>query len=148
MNRINAIKNSILVALSTICGFIGNQLGGWDASLKVLVGIMTIDYITGVIVAGFRKKSNKSQDGSLSSKAGFYGLCRKCFILMLVWSAVMIDSLIGEKFIRTTVCMFFISNEGISVIENAGLLGIPLPDVLRNMFEILKDNDASENKPQ
>lgn len=142
MNSFVSTKNTILLALSTIGGFVANQLGGWNNSLKVLIGIMIADYATGVIVAAYRK-SNKSKDGALSSKAGFFGLCRKCLILIIVWVSAMVDQLVGDNFIRTTVCMFFISNEGISVIENAGLMGIPLPDKLKNMFDILK-NDKEE----
>lgn len=139
IDNFSAIKNAVLIGFSAIGGFIGNQLGGWDSALKVLIGIMAADYITGIIVAGFFKNSSKSRDGSLSSKAGFYGLCRKCLILMLVWSASMVDRLLGDSFVRTTVCMFFISNEGISVLENAGLMGIPFPESLKNMFQILKE---------
>ena len=141
MDRIVTIKNAVIATVSIIGGYISNQLGGWDAALKVLIGLMIADYITGVIVAAVCKNSNKSEDGSLSSKAGFYGLCRKCLILILVWAAAMADSLLGNSFVRTTVCMFFISNEGISVLENAGLMGVPFPEKLKSMFEILKNKD-------
>lgn len=141
----NEIKNVVLGCLAAAGSFLANQLGGWDAALKVLVICMAVDYISGMIVAGVFKKSSKSETGALESRAGFKGLCRKCFILVLVWVAVLLDTALGVAYIRTAVCFFFIANEGLSILENAGLMGVPYPAFLKNMLQALKDkNDAAE----
>ena len=144
MEKAVQIKNTLLLIFSLIGSFIANQLGGWDHTLQVLIGIMAADYITGVIVAAVFKKSGKSESGALSSSAGFIGLCKKCVILILVWAAVMLDKVAGSDFARQAVCLFFIANEGISVLENAGLMGVKYPAFLKNMLEALRDKQEKQ----
>lgn len=138
LNRATYIKNTVVAALSAAGGIAAQALGGWDTVLQVLVGFMAVDYLTGLIVAGVFRRSAKTPGGAISSQAGFLGLLRKCAVLLVVLLAVLLDSAAGSSFIRTAVCLFFISNEGLSVLENLGLMGVPYPSFLRNMLEALK----------
>lgn len=135
----NAIKNGVLAAFAFIGSFVANALGGWDASMQVLVAMMVTDYITGVLVAAVWQRSNKSATGALDSKAGFKGLLKKGMILLLVWIGVLLDAATGANYIRTAVVLFFIGNEGISLLENLGLMGVPFPAFLRRALEALRD---------
>lgn len=98
---------------------------------------MLIDFATGLIVAGVFHKSPKSENGSLESKSGFKGLCRKCLILAFVIVGYRIDLILGSAYIKDGVCIAFITNELISIVENAGLMGIPLPKIISNAIELL-----------
>ena len=135
----NVIKNGILVGLAVFGSFATNALGGWDASLQVLIALMVADYLTGVLVAAVWHKSNKSSSGTLNSVAGFKGILKKCMILMLVWIGVLLDNATGASYIRMAVILFFIGNEGISLLENLGLMGVPFPAFLRRALEALRD---------
>ena len=135
----NAIKNGILAVFSVIGSFAANSLGGWDASLQVLIALMVTDYITGVLVAAVWHKSSKSSSGTLNSVAGFKGILKKCAILLLVWIGVLLDQALGSTYARTAVVLFFVGNEGISLLENLGLMGVPFPAFLRRALEALRD---------
>lgn len=135
----NAIKNGILVGLAVFGSFATNALGGWDASLQVLIALMVADYITGVLVAAVWHKSSKSSSGTLNSVAGFKGILKKCAILLLVWIGVLLDQALGSTYARTAVVLFFVGNEGISLLENLGLMGVPFPAFLRRALEALRD---------
>lgn len=139
MENVVHIKNAVLAALAAFGTFVANALGGWDAALQVLIGLMAADYVTGLIVAGVFKRSGKSETGALESRAGFKGIVRKCTILMLVWVATMLDRLTGAAYIRTAVCLFFIGNEGLSILENTALMGVPYPAFVRNALEAMRD---------
>lgn len=143
----NVIKNGILAGLAVFGSFAANALGGWDASLQVLIALMVADYITGVLVAAVWHKSTKSQSGALDSKAGFKGILKKGMILVLVWLGVLLDHATGANYIRTAVVLFFIGNEGISLLENLGLMGVPYPAFLKKALEALHDqgNQGEEN---
>lgn len=145
MDNVVHIKNMVLGAVAVAGSFVANALGGWDAALKVLVAFMAADYITGVLVAALWQRSNKSDTGALDSKAGFKGLCKKGMILLLVWLGVLLDNAMGAAYIRTAVVLFFIGNEGLSLLENLGLMGVPFPAALKNMLEALqKKGDEGE----
>ena len=135
----NVIKNGILVGLAVFGSFATNALGGWDASLQVLIALMVADYITGVLVAAVWHKSSKSSSGTLNSVAGFKGILKKCMILMLGWICVLLDQALGSAYARTAVVLFFVGNEGISLLENLGLMGVPFPAFLRRALEALRD---------
>lgn len=135
----NAVKNGVLAALAAVGSWIANALGGWDASMQVLVALMVADYLTGVLVAAVWHKSNKSSSGTLNSVAGFKGILKKCMILLLVWIGVLLDDATGANYIRMAVILFFIGNEGISLLENLGLMGVPFPAFLRRALEALRD---------
>lgn len=138
METVLHIKNAVVGGLAAAGSVLVNLLGGWDVTLQVLVGFMAIDYATGWLVAGVFHKSNKSESGALSSKAGFKGLVRKGCVLLLVLLAVLLDRATGYGFIRPAVCLFFIANEGLSILENIGLMGVPFPAFLKNMLEALR----------
>lgn len=112
-------------------------LGGWSTALETLIWFMAIDYLTGVIVAGVFHASKKSGSGSLKSVAGFKGLCKKAVILMLVMMGYRIDQLMGATMVKDAVCIGFIANEGLSILENVGLMGITYPEALRKALDIL-----------
>lgn len=135
----NAVKNGVLAALAAVGSWIANSMGGWDASMQVLVALMVADYLTGVLVAAVWHKSSKSSSGTLNSMAGFKGILKKCMILMLVWIGVLLDDATGANYIRMAVILFFIGNEGISLLENLGLMGVPFPAFLRRALEALRD---------
>jgi len=139
MEKITYVKNGVLLAAASIGSVLAKALGGWDAALQVLVAMMAADYITGILVAALWKKSNKSETGALDSKAGFKGLCKKCVILLLIWIAALLDQTLGVTYTRMAVILFFVGNEGLSLLENMGLMGVPYPAFLKNALEALKD---------
>lgn len=108
-----------------------------EVEVVTLIIFMVIDYISGLVVAGIFHKSNKSENGALESRAGWKGLCRKCVTLLFVLIAYRLDLAIGVDYIRNAVIIGFMANELISIVENAGLMGIPLPGVIQNAIEIL-----------
>lgn len=103
---------------------------------------MAIDYATGVIVAGVFKKSKKTDSGSLKSVAGFKGLSKKCVILMLVMMGYRLDQLMGTTIVKDAVCIGFIANEGLSILENVGLMGITYPEALKKALDVLNKKEA------
>nr|DAJ96334.1 MAG TPA: holin [Caudoviricetes sp.] len=132
-------KNAFLAFIAAAGSVIANALGGWDSALKVLVAMMVADYITGVLVALIWHRSNKTDSGTLSSKAGFKGLCKKGVIILIVWLAVLLDGAMGASYVRTAVILFFIGNEGLSLFENVGLMGMPYPTFLKKALQALRD---------
>ena len=137
------------VKILTLIGVAGSALasffGGWDAALKTLIIFMAADYITGLIVAGVFKTSEKTANGALESRAGWKGLCRKGVTLLVVLVACRLDLVMGSNFIRDAVIIAFIANEAISIIENAGLMGIRIPAVIMRAIEVLKKKTEGEN---
>ena len=132
----------------TVIGAVGSGIaalfGGWDTGLVSLLIFMGLDYVSGLVVAGVFHKSNKTDTGSLESKAGWKGLCRKCMTLVFVLVAYRLDLIIGTNYIRDAVIIAFIANELISLVENAGLVGVPLPAVITKAIDILQKKSESE----
>ena len=120
-------------------GWIGYYLGGCDGLLYALIAFVIVDYLTGVMCAIADKK--------LSSNVGFKGICRKVLIFLLVGIANIIDvQVIGQVgILRTAVIFFYLSNEGVSLLENAGHLGLPIPEKLKVVLEQLHDRAEKEN---
>lgn len=141
-------ENTFNAIIGLIGGTIATLFGGWDSSLTTLVIFMAIDYITGLIVAGVFNKSEKTENGALESRAGFKGLCRKGVMLLIVLVACRLDMTLGSDFVRDCVIIAFIANETISIIENASLMGIPMPKVLVNAIELLKAKAKEEEQPK
>jgi len=133
------MKEGILAVIGVIWGFIISEIGGWDTGLHALFLFMAIDYISGWIVAIVFKKSKRTVTGTLSSDVGFKGLIKKGMQLMIVLVGHELDLIIGTNFIRNGVIIAFISNELISIMENAGLMGIPLPPVIQKAIDILNN---------
>lgn len=132
------MKTGICTAVGVVGGFIASLFGGWDAALTTLLIFMGVDYATGLIVAGVFHRSQKSTDGALESRAGWKGLCRKGTTLLVVLVACRLDLVTGSTFTRDTAIIAFIANETISIIENAGLMGVPIPAVVAKAIDILK----------
>lgn len=133
------MKEIILTIIGCIGSAIAGIFGGWSTGLTTLLIFMAIDYITGLVVAGVFHTSPKSESGALESRAGWKGLVRKGMTLLIVLIACRLDMLIGVNYIRDAVVIAFITNEVLSIIENAGLMGIHIPPVLTKAIEMLKN---------
>jgi toxin secretion/phage lysis holin len=136
---------------SVFCGIIGaigaaiaQFFGGWDNSMITLVIFMSVDYVSGLAIAGVFKKSPKSQNGGLESKAGFKGLCRKCMTLIFVMVAHRLDMMLGTDYLRNAVIIGFCANELVSILENAGTMGLPLPAPIVNAVDVLKKRSETD----
>ena len=138
------MKIKILSLLGCVGSVIASLFGGWDAALVTLLIFMGVDYVTGLIVAGVFHTSEKTENGTLESRAGWKGLCRKGVTLLVVLVACRLDLMMGSNFIRDAVVIAFVANETISIIENAGLMGIPIPAVITKAIEVLKKKAESE----
>lgn len=128
----------ILGIVGTLGSIVASFFGGWTASLTTLVIFMAVDYVTGLICAGVFHQSPKTETGALESRAGFKGLCRKGGVLILVLMGHRIDIVMGSNYLRDAICIAFIANETISITENLGLMGVPIPSVITNAIDILK----------
>lgn len=144
MERVNLIKTGVLSAAGVVGSTIAHALGGWDMALNTLIIFMSVDYITGLVVAGVFNNSTKTEFGALESGAGFRGLCKKGMILAIVLMAYRLDMVMGSEFIRDAVIISYIVNESISIIENAGLMGIPIAKPLKKAIEVLKSKSEEE----
>lgn len=131
-------KNILISIIGVIGSAIASAFGGWTTGLTTLVIFMAIDYITGLIVAGVFHKSTKTETGTLESRAGFKGLCRKGAMLLIVLVACRLDLTLSTTYIKDAVIIAFIANETISIIENAGLMGVPMNDTLKNAIDVLQ----------
>lgn len=131
--------NTLQLAFTVVGGWLGYFLGGCDGLILALLLFVVADYITGVMCAAIDKK--------LSSSVGFKGIFRKVLIFMLVGIANIIDFQVIKQgsVIRTAVIFFYLSNEGLSLIENAAHLGLPVPEKLKNVLEQLHDKDRKDN---
>ena len=125
----------------SIIGAVGAAItylyGGWNAAMVTLFIFMAIDYICGLTVAGVFKKSHKTETGALESRAGWKGLCRKGVTLLIVLVAYRLDLVMGTTVLKDGVVIAFIVNEAISIIENAGLMGVKIPKLLADAIDVL-----------
>lgn len=131
-------KNILISIIGVIGSAIASAFGGWTTGLTTLVIFMAIDYLTGLIVAGVFHKSTKTETGTLESRAGFKGLCRKGAMLLVVLVSYRLDLAVGTAYIKDAVIIAFMANEAISIIENAGLMGVPMNDTLKNAIDVLQ----------
>lgn len=145
MQHIHVLKDTVCLAVGAFGAMVAAYFGGWDAALTTLIIFMIIDYVTGIIVAAVFHKSEKTPDGTLESRAGWKGLCRKGVSLLIVLIACRLDLLIGSTIIRDSVVIGFIVNETISIIENAGLMGVPIPAVIVSAIHVLKEKADAGN---
>ena len=140
------VKNFILIAISVIGGFFVDFVGGVDTILKALIIFMVVDYITGLMVAFIFHKSSKTKSGVASSKEGFKGIVKKMCILLLVGLSHELDLIMKVDYIRATTVIFFLANEGLSVLENVGLMDIRYPQFLKKALEVLKEKGDEVNE--
>ena len=144
MEKANTIKTALLAIVGMAGSVITNLLGGWDTALQTILIFMAIDYVTGLVVAGVFKKSTKTDTGALESKAGWKGLCRKGMTLLIILVAAQLDKVTGTEVIRNAVIIGYIANEALSIIENAGLMGLPVPKFIVNAIDILKKKSEGD----
>ena len=125
----------IVKVLAAAAGAVAGALGGWSWLLTVLLACMVADYISGVLVA-WMGKSEKTECGGLSSKVGALGIVRKGLMLMVVLVAALLDQALGQgnAMFRDAVCWFYIANEGLSLMENLNLAGVPFPQKLKTLL--------------
>lgn len=139
------MKYKIFTALALAGSAVAELFGGWDMALETLLILMAADWITGgILLPAVFGKSSKSPNGALESRAGWKGLCRKGMTLFYILIAARLDRLLDMDYIRNAVCIGFIANELLSIVENAGLMGVPLPAMIRKVIDILKENAEKE----
>ena len=139
------MKNIICGIIGIIGGFIANAFGGWSAALTTLLIFMGVDYLSGLILAGVFHASPKSEDGTLESYAGWKGLVRKGMTLLIVLIGARLDLMLGVNYIRDAMVIAFCVNELLSIIENMGLMGVPMPEILTNAIEMLKSKSEKSD---
>ena len=140
------MKRVICTVVGMVGGFIASLFGGWSTGLVTLLIFMSIDYLSGLIVAGVFHNSPKTGTGTLESRAGWKGLCRKYMTLLFVLIAYRLDLELSTNYIRDAVIIGFMTNELISIVENAGLMGLPLPAVITKAIDVLTKKAESDNQ--
>lgn len=139
------MRTVICTSAGVIGGLVASLFGGWTASLTTLLIFMAIDYASGLVVAGVFHASPKSETGALESRAGFKGLIRKFTMLLFVMIGHRLDVAVGTTYIRDAVCIAFMANELLSIVENAGLMGLPIPSIITDSIDILKNRKNTKS---
>lgn len=142
------MKDSICTAIGIVGGAVSALFGGWDAALQTLIIFMAVDYLTGLLVAGVFHASPKSKTGTLESRAGWKGLIRKGETLLIVLVACRLDAFLGSTFVRDAAVIGFSANEALSIVENAGLMGLPIPAPVTKAIDVLKQRSEQEDETQ
>ena len=142
MDNLVTIKSVLCTVIGCVGSLVASAFGGWDAGMITLVLFMAVDYVTGLMVAGVFHASEKTESGGLESRAGWKGLCRKGVTLLIVLIAHRIDIVAGTSVVRDAVVIAYIVNETISITENAGLMGVPVPDRLMEAIDVLQGKGA------
>lgn len=132
------MKTGICSVIGAVGAAVAHFFGGWSSGLTTLLIFMAVDYISGLMVAGIFHKSPKTDSGALESRVGWKGLCRKCMTFVFVLIAYRLDLVLNTNYIRDAVIIAFIANELISIVENAGLIGLPLPEAITKAIDILQ----------
>lgn len=127
------IWRGFIKGAAAVGGAVAGYMGGWDSTLRVLLVMMVVDYLSGMLVA-VMGKSTKTDYGGLSSKVGFIGLAKKGLMLMVVLVATMLDAAMGMAVCRDASCWFYIANEGLSILENMSLVGVPFPAKIKELL--------------
>lgn len=135
------IKESICTSVGIVGSMIVSLLGGWDTAMQALTICMIIDYLSGLVVAGVFHASKKSENGALKSSSGLKGLCRKCMVLLIIMIITQIAKVSSIDWLRNATIIGFMTNEVISIVENAGLMGVPLPKAIYKAIDILNDKE-------
>lgn len=139
------MNTSLKIGITTTIGMIGGAvakfLGGWSSDLITLLIFMGVDLLSGLAVAGIFHKSEKTTCGAIESNTMFKGIVKKVFMIFIVALLHRLDITLGITFLRTAVIIGFIANEFMSIIENVGLMGVPLPSVVKKALELLKEQE-------
>jgi len=146
MNRLTVVGTTLYCTVGAIGSAIAYLLGGWETAIQTLVAFMLIDYITGIMLA-IINKSHKTASGGLSSEVGLRGIFKKFGMLIVVIIANYLDVLAGTDVIRNGCIVVLIANEGLSIIENLGTMGVPIPKILVKFIEALKNKDEQTEEP-
>jgi toxin secretion/phage lysis holin len=142
MEKISIIKLWFITIFGAIGAFVAQLLGGWTSDMQTLGILMVVDIVMGFAIAAFWKKSGKSITGALNSVSMWKGLCRKGVSLLIILVAHQLDITMGTEYIRSAVIIAFIVNELISIVENAGIMGVPIPTVVTRAIEVLKKKEG------
>ena len=135
---------AVLGGLASAGAYLCYLLGGWDAALKIMFLFMLLDYGTGVVIA-LLGKSPKTEHGGFLSSAAFVGLTKKLMMLIVVMMASALDRMLGiDGVCRVATIGFYVANEGLSIVENAALLGVPFPETLLEVLSQLKDKGKNQ----
>lgn len=147
---VSGVKVAICGGIGVVGSVIAEVFGGWDAAMITLVTLMIIDYIMGILVAAVWHKSPKSESGTLESRAGWKGLCRKGVVLLIVLVAARLDIVLGtSNIVRNAAIIGYSANELISIVENAGLMGVPIPSIIQKAIDVLqKKAEGGEDDAQ
>lgn len=139
--------DKVLKTMAALGGAVAGFFGEWSTVLTVLIVAMVVDYISGMIVAA-AGKSPKTESGGLNSKIGFIGLAKKGMILLVVLTATLLDKAVGNatSVFQTAVACFYVANEGVSILENAALIGLPVPEVILRALDDMKHKGESDKK--
>ena len=135
------MKQKMCTLVGLLGGWISSVVGGWNTAIASLVICMGIDYVTGLIVAGVFHNSPKTAGGGLESRVGWKGLVRKGVTLLIVIVAYRMDQILGMNYIRDAVVIGFCVNEVLSIIENAGLMGLPIPNAIKKAIEMMQETE-------
>ena len=145
------MKERVFQTIAAAAGAVASFFCGLPPILWVLIAVMSLDYITGLI-CGAMGKSPKTEHGGLSSNAAFMGLMKKLLIVVVVALAYLLDHAVtlgaGVEFaaVSGATCLWFIASEGVSVLENAAMMGVPIPKILRQALEVMKGKDNEQQK--
>lgn len=135
------MKEKICALMGVLGGAAASLFGPWTSDLTALTVCMAVDFLSGVAVALVFHKSKKTPTGAYSSACGFAGLCKKAMLLAMVAVGHQMDRMLGLSYIRTALCVAFLTNEGMSILENAGLMGIPIPPVFSKALDVLQKKE-------
>ncbi len=139
----------MIECVAAIGGMVVGMYGGWTPGSRVLVILMVVDYITGLACA-LTGHSAKTESGHFWSKVAFMGLVKKGVIMLVILVAAQLDNVLGAgdgmSLFRSAAEFFYIASEGLSIVENAGLLGVPVPKGIKQALEVLRDKNDTENK--
>lgn len=139
------VKTVICTVSGAAGAVIASLFGGWTDDMITLIIVMAVDFALGLLIAALFNKSPKSESGRVSSKSCFIGLCKKCTMLMFVLIAHRLDISLGTDYIKPAAVIAFIVNELISIVENAGIIGIPMPEIIKKAIDLLKNKDGDGN---
>ena len=135
------MKETACTAVGLIGSAVAWAFGGWDTAMAALLICMSVDYVSGSMVALVFHKSNKTETGAYNSAYGLKGLCKKGLMLLFVLVAVQIDQILTTEYVRDAVCIGFCAKEILSIVENLGLAGIPMPQVITKALEQLQNKN-------
>jgi len=140
------IKQKLCTLIGLIGSAIASLMGGWSTALQYLMLAMIIDYISGLTVAGVFHNSKKTKTGALESRVGWKGLCRKVFTLSFIVIARGIDVYLGVDYVKNAVIIGFFTNEVISIVENMGLMGVPMPAIVSKAVDLLTSKSSEKKR--